>query len=416
VGDLVSVEVFTPPGQNFDRANLHATLQGAVPRDLGSAPFYGAAGGRFRAILQWVWDTNGLPSGSYTLVFNIPEQDITWERQVTLQPSAPEIQQGQWSTAEIGCCFVHTISGTAAQRDLDVLLPMIEAQAEDASRRIGANLKEKIHINLIPRILGQGGFTSDEVYVSYNDNNYANLEIVQLLHHEMVHRYDALRENKMRPTILIEGLAVYLSGGHYEPEVIPFRAAALLHSGQYIPLPYLSDHFYPSQHESGYILAGALVGYMVQRWGWQAYDGFYRDIDPNDRGQAAAIDASLRRHFRLSFEELESGFIGSLEKLPALADIEQDVNGTMALFDAIREYQKVMDTSAYFEQVWLPDAKQMRERGIVADYLRGPDDYANLQIEAQLMEAQRMLNEGDYDQVQLQVSLLERQLVLSSNN
>ncbi len=413
-GDWVSIEVFSPPGENYDRTNLYASLQGAVARELGSAPFYGTAGGRFRAILLWVWDTGGLAAGEYMLELRIPERDLVWQVSVTLLPPEPAIQQHQWVTAETGCCYVHVISGTAAERDLGTLLPMIQAQAEDASRKIGASLGEKIHINLIPRILGQGGFTSSEVYVSYDDDNYANQDVEQLLHHELVHRYDAIKDGQLRPAILIEGLAVFLSGGHYQPEAVRVRAAALYHSGNYIPLKYLSDHFYPSQHESGYIIAGALVGYMVERWGWDTYDNFYRSIAPNDGGQAAALDAALRQRFGLSLDELESGFLGSLEEIPPLPDVQQDVSGTMRLFDAVRDFQREMDTSAYFESVWLPDAKDMRDRGFVADYLRGPDDPENLRVEAELLEAQQLLDEGEFALLAQKLAAVEQDLRFGS--
>ncbi len=407
VGDQISIEVFTPAGEDFDGSSLHASFQGS---DLGNAPFYGAAGDRYRAILQWVWDTRGLAAGEYTLVLTIPERNQTWEERVVLAPADPEIQERAWQTVEVDCCFIHTITGTDAERDLDVLVPMIEGLAATASRQIGTTLDEKIDINLIPRILGHGGFTSDEVYVSYADDNYANPEVAQILYHEMLHRYDGLRESNLRPSILIEGLAVYLSGGHYERESITFRAAALLHSGRYIPLQHLADDFYPAQHESGYILAGALVGYMVERWGWEAFDGFYRDIQPDSAGQSRAIDRALREHFGVSLEELESGFLGRLELLPAVPDIVDDVEGTITLFDAVRAYQKLMDNPAYFEQVWLPGAEDMRSRGIVADYLRGPDSSGHLQIEARLYEAQAMLDSGDYEVLQQTLSLVESEL------
>ncbi len=410
VGDQISIEVFTPVGENYDRTNLNAAIAGEVPVNLGSTAFFGTAGGRFRAMLYWAWDTRGLQPGVYTIQLSIPERSQTWEMQVTLQPANPQAQAGEWVSTETDCCYIHVISGTDAERDLPQLVDLIEAQADSASQAIGTTLENKIHINLVPRILGQGGFTSDEVYVSYADGNYANPAVIQLLHHEMIHRYDALRESRLRPTILIEGLAVFLSDGHYQVEPVAMRAAALYHNGGYLPLRYLADRFYPSQHETGYIIGGALVGYMVDRWGWDAYDAFYRDIQPNDAGQAQAIDEALRRHFGLSLEELESGFTGYLEALPVVTDVEDDLTGTIDFFDTVREYQKVMDPSAYFEQVWLPDAEEMRKRGIVADYTRGPDEIQNLQIAAQLSEALTLLNAGEFDLLREKVAIVGLEL------
>jgi hypothetical protein len=410
VGDQISIEVFTPPGENYERANLSVAVNADVPQVLGTTPFHGTAGQRFRAMLYWVWDTRSLQPGTYTLRFRIPEHSQAWETVVTLQPADPQVQAGEWITTETNCCFVHVIRGTDAERDLPGLLTMIDAQANLASQAIGTTLEEKVHINLVPRILGQGGFTSDEVYISYADGNYANPGVVQLLHHELVHRYDALRESNLRPSLLIEGLAVFLSEGHYQVEPVALRAASLFHTGQYLPLAYLADHFYPAQHEIGYLIGGALVGYMVNRWGWKAFDAFYRDIQPHDAGQAAAIDQALQRHFGLTLQQLESSFTGYLEALPELTDVSRDVDNTVAFFDTVRAYQKLIDPPAYFEQVWLPDAEEMRNRGIVADYLRGPDQIQNLQIEAQLSEALELLDAGAYDLLREKVIIIGLEL------
>ncbi len=55
-----------------------------------------------------------------------------------------------------------------------------------------------------------------------------------------------------------------------------------------------------------------------------------------------------------------------------------------------------MDPSAYFRQVWLPDPAEMRKRGIVADYLRGPQDSLNLRIMAYLKAAGQSWINGNY--------------------
>ncbi len=134
---------------------------------------------------------------------------------------------------------------------------------------------------LLPRLLGHGGFASREIAVSYLDRNYMAGDEATILHHEIIHILDSRLGGDLRPSALVEGLAVYLSGGHFKPEPILPRAAALLPAEPgcvawsagstplppsapaegcgidgYIPLRRLIDNFYFEQHEIGYLEAG----------------------------------------------------------------------------------------------------------------------------------------------------------------
>lgn len=401
VGDQVSIEVISPPGIDLNKDSVQVTVENPTPKDLGKAAFSGFVGGRYRAILTWSWDTRALEPGIYTLQFSIPEKSQSWQSEVQLQPMAPNANQYHWASAETQCCVVHYITGTDAEHDIAQLLPMIEAQAQDVAQRLHTSLNQKMQINLVPRILGQSGFAADEIYISYRRNNYADPNIAQLLHHEMVHRFDASIKSGLRPTFFLEGLAVYESGGHYVKEPVVLRAASLENLGAYLPLTYLINHFYASQHETGYMEAAALIDYMVQTWGWDSFNSFYRNIpDQPNTSQSEDIDSALRLHYHITLQQLENQFLGFLERQPLIPDVRQDVQETMQFYDAIRDYQKQLDPSAYFEQVWLPDAKQMRAKGIVADYLRGPEAPINQEIEAIFYNAGNDLHSGNYSQVQ----------------
>jgi hypothetical protein len=399
-GDQVSIEVISPKNASLKDAALQVSaLLDDEAKNIGSANFDGFSGGRYHAVLLWAWDTRGLPPGSYQLQFTIPQRSIRWQETVRLNEMPAKYVNARWEVAETECCRLHYISGTDAEADLAQLVPMLDAQAKDVTQKMGVKLKDKMDINLIPRVLGQGGFTTDEVYVSYKHGSYANGNSAVLIHHELVHRVDLQITSDFRPTFLMEGLAVYLTGGHYQPEPVMLRAAGLLSSGHYISLPYLINNFYPSQHETGYIEAGAFIEYMVQSWGWGAYNAFYRDIhQPPNGDQAKAIDAALKEHYGISLQEIEDRFINYLTALPVIPDIHDNLETTLRLYDDIREYQKVLDPSAYFEQAWLPDAKKMREKGITGDYLRGPEQPANLQMEDLLFQAGKALNSGNFIQ------------------
>ena len=215
--------------------------------------------------------------------------------------------QAAWATEESDCCLVHYLTHSAAERDLPELLAMIDEQAAKVSQQMGVQLKEPVQVNLIPRLIGHGGFSGQEITLSYLDSNYIDRDPAIIFHHEMVHFVDAHAGGDLKPSMLAEGLAVYLSGGHFKPEPLLPRMAALLPPvpgceptldrrllpvssqaaqprlcglDRYIPLEELLDHFYVAQHEIGYLEAGSLVAFMVDTWGWTAFSSFYRDIHP----------------------------------------------------------------------------------------------------------------------------------------
>lgn len=410
-GDKVSLEVVTPQDDLMRDRSLTVQVEGQPGAISGSYPFERRGlQGRLQATLLWAWDTSGFEAGDYTLSFTILPDNFTFTETVTLLPASqlPEVeQQAEWAQVESDCCFIYFITATEAERDLEELVDEIDAQARSAADKFGIDPQEKIPLVLISRLLGHGGFAAEELAISYLDRNYSGNNVDMVLHHEMVHWYDSRLGGDLRPSILAEGLAVYLSGGHFKPEPLLPRAAALLDLGWYLPLEALADDFYRSQHEIGYIQAGALIEYMVDRWGWEGCMGFYRDIHPeNGSGsQAQAIDRALRVHFDLSLVELEEDFRLFLQQQAFTPAQSEDVRLTVLFYDTLRRYQQVLDPSAYFLTAWLPDTLEIRQKGITADYLRHPEQAANLALELALVEANRLLLEGKFSETQ---ALLDR--------
>jgi hypothetical protein len=413
VGDQVSFEVLIPPDRTSSAQKVQVRL-GQDPLKLIAegpvAPF--GIGGRMQATMSWAWDTRGLEAGDYTLTFTTEPGGDRWTETLRLLPqqALPEAEQAaSWATASSVCCTIHYITGTAAERDLPELLKLADEQAADAERRMGVQASDPITITLLPRLLGQGGFASNTINVSYLDRNYSDGDLGIILHHEMIHILDYRLGGELRPSLLAEGLAVYMTGGHFKEEPPMPRAAALLDQAGntglpglngYIPLKELADHFYAAQHETGYIEGGALIAYMVERWGWQAFSAFYRDIHPQSSGsQAEAIEAGLQKHFNLGLEELEAGFLERLKKEPVEAGTLEDVRQTISYYDTVRRYQELLDPSAYYMTAWLPDPGDMQRKGIVADYLRQPDGPGSLALETLLAETGAALGQGEYAEV-----------------
>lgn len=397
VGDQVSMEVLSPSGFKSDGGQVRILSAGKTLGEAGFNPF--GIAGRSQATFYWIWDTKGLAAGVHALTFTVLPTGPTWTENVSLLPAAdvphPE-PDAHWKSVDTLCCTIHYISGTNADRDLETLKATADAQAADDERRLQTKLKDKIPLIFLPRVLGHGGFTSDAIYVSYLDQNYAGSGSAQVIHHEMIHWLDGQMGGDARPSILVEGLAVYLSGGHFKIEPILPRAAVLVQLGWYIPLRQLTNSFYTSQHEIGYMEAGALVAYMVQTYGWERYNAFYRDLHPLGGSDDGVLNAGLQAHFHLSVDALEKDFIAFLGRQTVTKNDLTDVRLTVAYYDTVRRYQQALDPSAYFLTAWLPDGPDMQKRGIVADYLRHPSSAVNQRIESLLVWTDASLRASNY--------------------
>jgi hypothetical protein len=398
VGDQISFEVLTPGATQPQSSCVEGRLEGQV---LGSADFspYGIAG-RDQATLWWVWDTRDLKPGNYTLTFTRLPNNFTWNETVALHPAnqvPPPEPEAHWASTTTTCCILYYITDTAAERDIATLSREADEESDAVANQIGSKLDKRINLIFVPRLVGQGGFTESDIYVSYLDGNYIGNDLPILFHHEFVHYYDDVVGGDYRPSIFLEGLAVYLTGGHFKPEPLRARAAALLDLGWYIPLTNVADDFYHQQHDIGYLEAATLVKYLVDTYGWGAFNEFYRTIPaPNGQKDSAVIDTALREHFGISFADLETAYLAYLRAQPFTEDERADLRLTVKFFDTVRRYQAALDPSAYFLTAWLPDGSVMRQRGIVADFLRHPNGWDNRLVESLLSRAQAELFNGDY--------------------
>lgn len=399
VGDQVSFEILPPAAEGNKAGSISVRYEG---RELGEADLgsYGL-GGRSEATLWWVWDTSNLKPGDYNLTFSLQPDNIIQTDAFRLHAAdqIPQTEHGAvWITTTTTCCIFHYISGTAAQRDISNLGKVADEESALVSEQIGSPLSKPIDVVIMSRVIGQGGFTADSVYVSYLDDNYIGNDMAILFHHEFVHYYDSIRGGVYRPSMIQEGLAVYLSGGHFKLEPLIPRAAAMVDLGWYIPLTDLANDFYHQQHDKGYLEAAALVEYLVETYGWDAFNEFYRDIPTPENGQTTAMvmDAALHQHFGISFADLESQYTDYLRRQTVQDAIRTDLEVTVSFYDTARRYQQMLDPSAYYLTAWLPDGSEMRQRGIVADFIRRPRTWENQVIEDLLMRAHAQYFGGDY--------------------
>ncbi|MGB9591617.1 MAG: hypothetical protein ACPL1K_03785, partial [Candidatus Kryptoniota bacterium] len=361
---------------------------------------------RQQATFYWIWNTRGESAGEHRLTFSIPSQAWQWRQSVTLLPAAalPEQEkQAHWQKEETNCCLIYTMSGSAAQRDLAQLTEIVEEEFLSVQKQIPQQPKSTLGIAFIPRVIGQGGFADQNVTISYLDRNYTAGEVRTILHHELVHIFDGWQGGDFKPTIFMEGLAVYLSGGHYQPEPLLRRAAALLPLQRYISLPDLANDFYLEQHEIGYLEAGALVEYMVQRWGWQPFLEFYQTIHhEKEEEQSISIDRALQAYFQLTFSDLERDFLAYLKEIPVSISDQEKLQALIEYYDTIRSYQQALDRSAYYQSGWMVNVQELIDRNIVADYWRHPTSLTNIALETMLNRAAKAFQQGD---IELQIEL-----------
>jgi hypothetical protein len=401
VGDQVSFEVLVPVEAGSNAGSIEVSLDG---RELGRAGIssYGI-GGRSQATLLWVWETHNLEPGRYMLSFNQLPDGISWTETYSLRPAnqvpSPE-PIAFWDSMSADCCILYYITGTDAERDIATLSHVADEQSKAVSLQMGINPDRPIDIIFMSRVVGHGGFTWNGIYVSYLDDNYIGNDMDILFHHEFVHFYDSALGGGYRPSILQEGLAVFLSGGHFKPEALGPRGAALIQSGWYIPLTKIADGFYTQQHDIGYLEAGALVQYLIETYGWDQFMAFYCNIpSPENQKDSVVLDKAFRTKFGITFSDLEKDYISYLKSQPVTDEVIHDLKLTVAFFDTVRRYQELLDPSAYFLTAWLPDVSLMRERNIVADYLRHPEGWQNRLIENLLVRSQSELFDENYENV-----------------
>jgi len=404
-GDLVSLEVIVHDGAALGLKNFPvAVYVGDTRLDVGRAGLYGFSG-RLQATFTWVWDTTGLEDAHELTVVVDPDDEIqlgdenpdnnTLTIPVMLLPAQPD---ATWQRTESACCIFNYLSGTPAERDIDLIKTMADEAMDYVKAKLGRQQNGKMVFNLIDRLLGHGGFASDVVTITYIDRDYAGGDLQTVFRHEAAHVLDR-QSGGHRPTLITEGLAVYVTGGHFKIEPFQERAVGLLALDRYIPLAELADDFYNSQHEIGYLEGGAFIHYLVETHGWERFAdllGVFQDVQP----ESAMLDGALRLVYGEALAEMETEWLAHLRAQQVDLRWQRDVANTVAFYDSVRRYQQRLDPSAYFLTAWTPDIKRAVRENITADYSRHPDTPENIALETLLVEADRALAAGDFESVE----------------
>ena len=409
-GDQVTIQIIphVPTAVNWEDVTIHVLLDGRELthgglrwRNLASSP---------EALFEWAWDTTG-QTGEHEIQVILDRDDIIQagdedpaNNQVSTIVNVLDINartasevNATWVTAENDCCEVHVVTGTAAYRDLTDLLTMLDQAAAQAAARLGEPLKQKIEIYFVDRVIGQGGYAGSAMVISYLDRQYNGQGLYETLVHESVHVIDR-QFAPQRISFLAEGVAVWATGGHYKPEDLNMRNAALMAIGEYVPLTNLVNDFYPVQHEIGYLEAGGFVEYLVNTYGWSRFRDFYSNVTLDDAASVAgALDLNLQSYYNKSLVEMEAEWQSYLSALVVEETAVTDLATTIRYYDVMRRYQIHYDPTAYFLTAWLPYPEDVEESGNTADLTRRPRAEVNITLEAMLASADEALRSSDYN-------------------
>lgn len=420
-GDSVTFQVLAHVPDTVDpqSVTVHVLVdyQDVAEGTLSARNLAGDAVGLF----EWAWDTTD-ETGEHLVHVILDRYDTVTvgdenrtNNQVELTVSVldplklpPNERNATWVTAETDCCIIHVVSGTAAYRDLPDLSVQVETAVQQAALQLEEELSRKIDVYLIDRVIGQGGYAGNAVVISYLDRQYASQGFEQVLTHEAVHIIDRQFAPE-RITFMAEGLAVWGSGGHYKPEDIDPRAAALVKLNQYVPLAELIDNFYPVQHEIGYLEAAGFVNYLVNTYGWPQFKQFYTDVTAEDAAtMSQAVDLNLQQYFGITLAQAEADWLAYLNNLPEDRNVLIDLQTTIRYYNVMRRYQRFYDPTAYFLTAWLPYPGALQTDGNPADLTRHPQGEINVTLEVMLQAADMASRAGDYNKANVLLDSVTR--------
>ena len=393
------------------------------------------------AVFYWVLDTGSFDPGFVRFRFDIAGLDEAWVQGINLLPPVEE-RDFAWENVQTDCCKVYYLTNTDAAADIEAIQKTVQIQVEEALSWFSASnvpgdlaLEEPLSLVLIPIVIGHGGFATNVAVITYSHNNWAGGDFAMLVKHEAVHVIDrTLNEEGPRPSLLAEGLAVYISGGHYRPSDLIEKAAGLRESSMYIPIVDMVDDFYNAQHEISYIEAGALVSYLVDKWGWEEYINFYfglkaDDPDPDvihfgsevgssDSGMIAGssdsevIERALEQKTGMTLVELEAEFTAYLDSRSPSYEAIEEMQLTVKVYDALRRYEKLVIPSAHFQSAWWPPIRRMQESGITGDYALREKSPFNVIIENLFLTVHHGLDAENYAVVDENLQMITHYLDL----
>jgi hypothetical protein len=389
-GDVLTFEVPNDGSFGDETLAVSITLDDQEPKEVSATATWNGL------VLPLALDTTDL-SGQHTVKFTTTDGRLneTYSFDVLPADQRPANEEGAaWMVRETDCCSLHYISETAAARDIDFISGHFQQAAQDFSTITGSEIDPKLNIYIMDRIWGNGGFGGNgELVISYSDRYYGPTiggeGLETLARHEFTHAADiGLAQTGDGLHFNYEGLAVYVAGGHYKPEPLAERGAALFDLGHYVAV----DQFL-SQHELAYLYPAAMLTYIDETYGKDKMWQFLGSDDQPGDDQPGSLEAALQSTFGISQEDFDQAFQTWLERHEPGEQLD-DLRLTIELQDLRRQYQDTYSPPPNF--LLAPVADAIARPEYIPVVMREARTPANIAVELIIAHGQLATLEGDY--------------------
>jgi hypothetical protein len=320
-----------------------------------------------------------------------------WSSVVAPTPDPPPVDFA-WSEFESPHFQFYYMPETAAERDLSQIAGVAEASLTEIRDVLNVDFEGRMSIYLVPRIFWQGGAAyGDKVQlISYLDRNYTGIETWSYFTHEGTH---ALAQDLLQPKengngpdgVLVEGLAVWASSGHYRQEPIDAWAAVIAASDQYLPLEELREGpFYDFQHETSYLEGASFVKFLVGEYGLDRVKELYGKVTGDDERDEALV----QRLYGKEYDALEAEWLEYLATLDPTPEQAETWRLKVRSFDLMRRYETDLDPDARLlpssaPPEWTSDTLKV--------FLGRVGEPENVVLETALIGAQERIYGGDLE-------------------
>ena len=395
-GDILTFEIQT--SNEFDETfPVSMSLDDREPTEAQATFAYG-----FTSVVQipLALDTTKL-SGRHTVRFTTADGSLNEMYSFDVLPAEQRPAnetRAAWLVRETECCIFHYIAETAAARDIDFIAENFEQAAIDFETVMRTQIPVKMDVHILDRIWGNGGFGGNgELVISYTDRYYGptmgSAGLQTLARHEFSHAANVGVDNAGDGLAFnYEGLAVYVAGGHYKPEPLAQRGAALYDLGHYVPV----DQFIP-QHELSYLHAAVILTYIADTYGQdKLWEVLSADDDTPDQ-QFKSLGDAIQSTLDISLDDFDQALQDWLESMEPGEQLD-DLRLTIELQDLRRQYQ---DTYSPPPNIIFGQAADGVARPdflpVVIREARAP---SNVAIELLIANAQRAIIAGAYSEAE----------------
>ncbi|HEU0294955.1 MAG TPA: hypothetical protein VFR47_19590 [Anaerolineales bacterium] len=405
-GDVLTFEILTD-GSSDESVTVKLTLDGQDTREIKAQGLFD------RILLPLALDTTKL-SGTHTVRFTTADGRLNQAYSFEVLPAdqrSENEENASWLVNEIDCCRLHYISNTAAARDIKFISEQFQRAHKEVLSITGGSMDAKLNVYLIDRIWGNGGFAGEDgIVISYTDRYYGptigEKGLETLARHELTHITHLPGSAGDGVFFNYEGPAVYVAGGHYKPEPLAERGAALYDLGYYVPI---EEHI--DQHELSYLHAAAVLTYIEETYGSEKiWEFLTADADPKD-GQPAPLETAIQSTFGISMNQFDQDFKAWLESKDPGPQLD-DLRLTIELQDLRRKYQETYAAPPYSIAWNVADTVTRPE--YLPVLIREASVPANAATELIIADAQQAIVDGDYTTAEQLIRILEEVIASGS--